>query len=156
MFDISKDLKRYKLKTDDAGRLYDPIRQLYLPPTPEEYVRQRMIRYLINRMKVPAEKIVVEQGLVKFGVHDPAARKKRIDIGFFGAFNDLAAIIECKAYSIRDVDAPYTQAIDYVRALQIPAYFVTDGVYLDGYEYYYDLEQFVKMERIPEYGELLR
>ena len=151
---IEKDLKRYKLKTDASGKLYDPIRQIYVPATPEEKVRQRMIKYLISRMKVPSEKIVVEQGLVKFGVEDQCNRKKRIDIGFYGNYNELAAIIECKAYSIQNVEAPYQQAIDYVRNLKIPAYFVTDGVILDGYNYYYDTDQFVKMERIPSYEEL--
>ena len=151
---IEKDLKRYKLKTDESGKLYDPIRQIFVPATPEEYVRQRMIKYLIGRMKVPAEKIVVEQGLVKFGVNDEADKKKRIDIGFYGDYNDLAAIIECKAYSIKDKEAPYAQARSYVRSLKIPAYFVTDGVLLEGYNYYYETDQFVKMDRIPMYEEL--
>lgn len=151
---IEKDLKRYKLKTDESGKLYDPIRQIFVPATPEEYVRQRMIKYLIGRMKIPAGKIVVEQGLVKFGVNDEADKKKRIDIGFYGDYNDLAAIIECKAYSIKDKEAPYIQAKSYVRSLKIPAYFVTDGVLLEGYNYYYETDQFVKMDRIPMYGVL--
>ncbi len=151
---IEKDLKRYKLKTDESGKLYDPIRQIFVPSTPEEYVRQRMIKYLIGRMKVPAEKIVVEQGLVKFGVDDEADKKKRIDIGFYGDYNDLAAIIECKAYSIKDKEAPYAQTRSYVRSLKIPAYFVTDGVLLEGYNYYYETDQFVKMDGIPTYEEL--
>lgn len=151
---IAKDLKRYKLKTDESGKLYDPIRQIYVPATPEEIVRQRIIRYLINRMKVPADKIVVEQGLVKFGVNDEENRKKRIDIGFYGYYNDLAAIIECKAYSIKNAEAPYIQAADYVRNLKIPAYFVTDGVILEGYNYYYETDRFVKMHEIPMYDEL--
>ncbi len=151
---IEKDLKRYKLKTDESGKLYDPIRQIFVPATPEEYVRQRMIKYLIGRMKVPAEKIVVEQGLVKFGVNDEADKKKRIDIGFFGDYNDLAAIIECKAYAIKDKEAPYAQARSYVRSLKTPAYFVTDGVLLEGYNYYYETDQFVKMDWIPMYEEL--
>nr|MCR5728480.1 type I restriction enzyme HsdR N-terminal domain-containing protein [Lachnospiraceae bacterium] len=91
---------------------------------------------------------------VKFGVNDEADKKKRIDIGFFGDYNDLAAIIECKAYSIKDKEAPYAQAGSYVRSLKIPAYFVTDGVLLEGYNYYYETDQFVKMDRIPMYEEL--
>ena len=151
---IEKILNRYKLKTDSGGRLYDSIRQIFVPATPEEYVRQRMIRFLINRMKVPKEKIVVEQGLVNFGVRDADSRKKRIDIGFYGSYHDLAAIVECKAYSIYNVEAPYAQASDYVRNLKIPAFFVTDGNLLDGYYYQYDLDQFVRMDRIPTYEEL--
>ena len=68
---IEKDLKRYKLKTDESGKLYDPIRQIFVPATPEEYVRQRMIKYLIGRMKIPAGKIVVEQGLVEEVYQNP-------------------------------------------------------------------------------------
>jgi len=28
---IEKDLKRYKLKTDESGKLYDPIRKISVP-----------------------------------------------------------------------------------------------------------------------------
>ncbi len=153
MFYIEKDLKRYKLKTNEAGLIFDPIRKLYLKPTPEEIVRQRVLKYLINRMKVPQSKIVVESGLSNFGVTD-SNKHRRIDIGFYGAYNDLAAIVECKAYSIRFAEAPYSQAIEYVRAIKLPTYFVTDGIWLDGYSYFYDTNQFVPIESIPLYDEL--
>lgn len=147
---IERDLKRYKLKTE-GNKVYDPIRQMYVPLTPEEDVRQRTIKYLINRMKVPTDKIVVERGLNTFGVE---GSKKRIDIGILGENNYLAAIIECKAYSITGTTAPYAQAIDYVMALNIPAYFVTDGFVMEGFTFDLNNHQFIKMEEIPMYESL--
>ena len=81
--------------------------------------------------------------------------RKRIDIGICREDNILAAIVECKAYSLRSMEAPFVQALDYVRALRVPSYFVTDGVWLDGYRYAGDTDQFVPMEKILTYEELL-
>jgi len=40
--------------------LYDPIRKKDVPATPEEYVRQATVRYLLDVLKVPAHLIAVE------------------------------------------------------------------------------------------------
>lgn len=147
---VERDFKRYKLKIE-GNKVYDPIRQMYVPLTPEEDVRQRTIKYLINRMKVPSDKIVVERGLNTFGVE---GSRKRIDIGIIGDYHDLAAIIECKAYSLTGTTAPFEQAIDYVMALNIPAYFVTDGIIMEGFSLDPDNHQFLKMDSLPMYESL--
>lgn len=44
----------------------DPIRKKLIYITPEETVRQRLIYYVLNYLKAPAENIVVEQHLSLF------------------------------------------------------------------------------------------
>ena len=53
---------RYKVQTD-GDRIYDPIRLKYVHLTPEEIVRQKTIKYLIKRLAVPEDKIIVERRL---------------------------------------------------------------------------------------------
>lgn len=121
MIYIADKLKAYKLRIED-GKVFDPIRGKFVPLTPEEDVRQRMIRYMIQEMKVSSDRIVVERMLSGFGVR---GSRKRIDIGVLGKDGRLEAVIECKAYSIRFSEAPFQQAIDYVRALKVKGGFIS-------------------------------
>lgn len=54
----------------------DPIRQKLIYITPEETVRQKVISYLTDTLKVPSDMIVVEQHLSHYGL----STKKRADI----------------------------------------------------------------------------
>jgi hypothetical protein len=49
---------------------------------------------------------------------------------------------------------PFEQAIDYVMALNIPAYFVTDGIIMEGFSLDPDNHQFLKMDSLPMYESL--
>lgn len=80
------------------GMIYDPIRKKDVPATPEEYVRQATIQFLLNEVKVPAHLIAVEFGLCAI---DPAT-DDRVDILVqnFRAGADLRhpwLLVECKA-----------------------------------------------------------
>ena len=62
------------------GKVYDPVRGKYVHATPEEYVRQKTIQFLIDYMEIPSDRIIVERSLSKLGVEGD---RRRIDIGFF-------------------------------------------------------------------------
>ena len=73
----------------------DPIRQKLIYITPEETVRQRMISYLVNELKVPKEAILVEEHLSHYNVPS----KKRADIVVHGKKDETqypVLIVECK------------------------------------------------------------
>ena len=57
---INHILKRYKLQID-GNRSYDPIRKKYVALTPEERGRQQSLKFMLQRLKVPAGKIGVER-----------------------------------------------------------------------------------------------
>ena len=74
----------------------DPIRQKLIYITPEETVRQRMISYLVNELKVPKGAILVEEHLSHYNVPS----KKRADIVVHGKKDETqypVLIVECKA-----------------------------------------------------------
>ena len=72
------------------GKVYDPIRKKYVQAKPEEYVRQKTIRFLIDCLKVPSDRIVVECALSTLGVEGD---KRRIDIGILDPENSVAAVV---------------------------------------------------------------
>jgi hypothetical protein len=108
---VEKNFARYKLKIEN-DKIYDPIRKKTLRLTPEEIVRQKTIKFLMNRLGVPQDKIIVERSLGTLGVK---GSKKRIDIGVLDEEGLLMTIVECKAHSVYNPQAAFVQAQNYLR-----------------------------------------
>ncbi len=145
--EVSSIFARYKIKLND-NKVYDPIRRIYVKATPEEIVRQKTIKFLQLRLKVPQDKIIVERALGSLGV---AGSRKRIDIGILDADDLIMAVVECKASLVGIDEAAHAQAENYLREINTRYFFVTDGVRFSGY--YFNTQQFIKLEEIPQYEE---
>ena len=148
--DIASAFKRCKVKEKD-GKLFDPIRRKYVRAIPEEYVRQKTIRFLRNQLKVPSDRIVVEQSLSTLGVEGD---KRRIDIGILDPDGNLTVVVECKCSLVGDSEHAFIQAQDYLTELHARYFFVTDGMIFKGYRYRYMC--FEQLKKIPGYDELLK
>ncbi|MBQ6122176.1 MAG: type I restriction enzyme HsdR N-terminal domain-containing protein [Clostridia bacterium] len=138
---------RYKVQIID-DTIYDPIRQKYLHLTPEEVVRQKTIKFLMKRLGVPQNKIIVERGLNTLGVEGV---KRRIDIGVLDEEGLLVAVVECKASLLGIEEAAHIQAQNYLLDLNTRYFFVTDGSTFNGY--YYDSFQYIRLETILKYDQ---
>ena len=148
---IDHIFKRYKLQIEN-NRIFDPIRKKWIALTPEEIVRQKTLKFLLQRLKVPAGRIGVERSLSALG---DSGNRKRVDICVFGPNDEILAVIECKAAYIGSGEAPYCQALDYVERLKVPCYFVVDGWDMVGYRYDLDRTQFSRIDGVPTYEEML-
>lgn len=142
---VRKIYAGYKVRTV-KNTIYDPIRRKYLRLTPEELVRQKTIMFLMERLGVPQDKILMERSLGTLGV---TGSRKRIDIGILDREDLLLGIVECKAFLAHNDEAPYRQAQDYLLDLNTRYFFVTDGYSFNGF--YYDKLQFIRLEEIPGY-----
>ena len=63
-------------KRDNKQYYLDPIRRKLILITPEETVRQKMIQFILNYMKIPEKLISVEEKLSHYGINS----KLRADI----------------------------------------------------------------------------
>ncbi len=145
------NLPPYPFKiSDDNGQLtlFDEIRKKHLVITPEEWVRQHFVQYLINQKKYPKTLIKLEGGLRLHGM------AKRTDIVVFNNAGDKILMIECKAPSV---------AIDQKVFDQIARYNMTHKVALlavsNGLQHYYcriDFENqaYKFIPELPAYDEL--
>ncbi|MBQ2175757.1 MAG: type I restriction enzyme HsdR N-terminal domain-containing protein [Alphaproteobacteria bacterium] len=138
--------ERYKVQIDN-DKIYDPIRQNYVHLTPEEFVRQKTIKFLIKRLGVPQSKIIVERSLNTLGVKGV---KRRIDIGVLDEENLLIAVVECKASLSKNGEAAFIQAQDYLLKLNTRYFFITDGETFSGW--YYDTIRNIPIDTIPKYN----
>ena len=93
------------------GKVYDPVRGKYVHATPEEYVRQKAIQFLVDYMEIPSDRIIVERSLSKLGVEGD---RRRIDIGFFDLEGGFMAVVECKESLVRFNENAFVQAQDYL------------------------------------------
>ncbi len=113
----------YNFKTiGGKACLYDAFRRKYVVITPEEWVRQHLLHYLVADKAYPAHLISVEKLLVVEG------SKRRYDaVVFDDQFHPLL-LIECKAPHVAISQEVFDQAARYNRPLQVPFFLVSNGL----------------------------
>jgi hypothetical protein len=113
--------------------------------TPEEWVRQHFVCFLIDKKKYPTSLIAIEKQLT---INN---RKKRTDILVFNADGKHNIIVECKAPSIKITQDTFDQVARYNLKLKANFLIVTNGL-----EHFYckmdfENETYVFLKEIPAY-----
>lgn len=98
------------------------VRRKDLVCTPEEWVRQHVIHYLINHQNVSLARIASEYALEYNGL------KKRADIVVFDNSFQPVLIVECKATTVQLSSETLQQIAAYNRKLQVPWLWITNGI----------------------------
>ena len=159
----------YSLEVDfdkyDVGRTYfkegkrcifDPIREILIVETPEEIIRQKFVRYLIEELKVPKNKIELEVPMSHF----KKGAKGRADIIVYGENDEMCDIpimlIECKAPNIPLVDEVWFQAYKYDYILGAGYIIITNGSVTYGAAWDEEDKEYYFVEYLLKYEKLLR
>lgn len=109
-------------KEEEKEYIFDTIRKQWVRLTPEEWVRQNFLQYLIIEKKIPPALIAVEKE-IKVG-----ELKKRFDILIYK--DSLPwMIIECKEQQTQLNDAVIKQVLQYYSAIKSDYLVVTNGEY---------------------------
>ncbi|MDR0560882.1 MAG: type I restriction enzyme HsdR N-terminal domain-containing protein [Prevotellaceae bacterium] len=109
-------------KSEKGTLIFDTVRRKYVALTPEEWVRQNFIQYLIQTKKTPQSLICVEMYLNLNGM------SKRSDIVVFNRHGTPALAVECKAPRIKITQAVFDQLARYNLLLRVPYLAVTNGI----------------------------
>ena len=113
----------FRFKSNENKTLiFDIIRKKFVVLTPEEWVRQHAIHFLISEKKYPAAHINVEKQLQ---LNDTV---KRYDIVVFNKDGSIQIIAECKAPSIKTSQQTFDQIARYNLALKSETLMVTNGL----------------------------
>lgn len=112
---------QFRFKEEDSKEfIFDEIRKQWLRLTPEEWVRQNFLQYLIQTKKYPASLIAVEKE-IKLG-----ELKKRCDIVVYK--NDKPwMIVECKEMNVPVNNAVASQIFNYNQTLDVAYLIITNG-----------------------------
>lgn len=110
--------------TDINGQLtlFDEIRKKQVVITPEEWVRQHFVQYLINQKSYPKTLIKLEGGLKLHGM------PRRTDIVVFNPEGEKILMVECKAPSVAINQKVFDQVARYNITHKIALLAVTNGL----------------------------
>ena len=128
MLQINFPQHNFRIKKENNSHLiFDEVRRLWVTLTPEEWVRQNFLQYLIHVKNYSSSLISVEK-IIKVG-----ELKKRYDIVVYK--NNLPwMIVECKKSNVTINTAVIEQVIRYDMALSINYFVVTNGNQSFAYE----------------------
>lgn len=113
-----------RIKTT-AGKefIFDGIRKKWVLLTPEEWVRQNFLQYLLQVMQYPAALIAVEKEI------NLNELKKRFDIVVYQSNHKPFMVIECKEMSVVLDKKVLEQVLRYNMSLQVSYLVLTNGSY---------------------------
>ncbi|MDP4286142.1 MAG: type I restriction enzyme HsdR N-terminal domain-containing protein [Bacteroidota bacterium] len=110
------------------NHVFDVIRKKWLVLTPEEWVRQHMIQFIVIKKNYPASLIAIEKE-IKLG-----ELKKRCDIVIYDRKSQPWMIIECKEMNIVLSEKTMEQILRYHISLPAKYLVITNGSYCMGFQ----------------------
>lgn len=113
---------------DGRERIFDPLRRKWLVLTPEEWVRQYFLGYLVDVLRYPAAMIAVEKMFFVNGL------RKRFDVVVYRRDMRPALIVECKEMETLLAEPVITQILQYNVSLKADYLVVTNGRHCLGYD----------------------
>ncbi|MDD3739769.1 MAG: type I restriction enzyme HsdR N-terminal domain-containing protein [Bacteroidales bacterium] len=113
----------FKLKSEaEKNLIYDEFRKTWIVCTPEEWVRQNLLKFLVSEFGFPVNLVSVEKSL------SVAGRKYRFDALIYNKEFKPLMIIECKAPSVSLKQEVFDQIWNYNYKIGAPYFFITNGL----------------------------
>lgn len=139
---------QYNFRYRNSGEkvsIFDEIRKKFIVLTPEEWVRQHVVHFLMYEKNFPKSLINVEKLLTLNGL------TKRYDVVVFNPDGSIFLLIECKAPQIKISQMVFDQIARYNMTMQSQFLMVTNGQNHYFCRMDYQNEQYVFLESLPEY-----
>ena len=135
---------RFK-NSENKVAIFDEIRKKFILLTPEEWVRQHTVQFLLQDKKFPKSYINVEK-LIK--INDLS---KRYDVVVFQPNGAIFLLIECKAPEVPISQNTFDQIARYNLVLKAKYLMVTNGLNHYFCEMDFENEKYNFLKEIPEY-----
>ena len=134
----------FKIKAEGETMLiFDNIRKKYVVLTPEEWVRQNFIQYLISEKKFPESLMAVEK---KLSVN---RQPRRFDLLVYRRNGQPFLMAEFKAPNVKITQDAFDQAVRYNMALQVGFIVVSNGLQHFACQIDYTKNSFLYLPEIP-------
>ena len=127
----------------------DVYRKRFVKLTPEEEVRQRFARYLVEEKGFPATLIMTEYSLKLNKL------SRRCDILVHKPAGHPALLVECKAPEVSISQASFDQVARYNLAFKVSYLIVTNGLKHYCCQLDFETEEISFLSEIPAYADLL-
>jgi hypothetical protein len=141
----------YPMKVMREGKktkIFDPLRKKYLLLTPEEWVRQNLVQFLIRDLKFPQGLIAIEKGIQVNDLY------KRADVVVYNKTGEPIFMVECKAPQVEIDQRTFDQIARYNIAFKLPYLMVSNGLKHYCAKIDFINRQFKFLDEIPSYQQL--
>lgn len=123
---MNLSLPPYKVRTtlnsDGEWTIYDRLRHKYVALTPEEWVRQHFVEFMITYRNYPASLMANEIGLTLNGT------RRRCDTVVFDRHGHPMTIVEYKAPTVDVTQKVFDQIVRYNMVLHARCLIVSNGL----------------------------
>lgn len=148
---LSLNLPVYPAKVivrEGKRMIFDSFRNKYVVLTPEEWVRQHFVHYLVCEKGFPKELVGNE---ITIRLHHTS---KRCDTVVYNRFLAPLVIVEYKSPTVAISRAVFDQIARYNIALQVSYLIVSNGISHFCCKIDYVSQNYAFLQTIPEYNEL--
>ena len=148
---LALNLPTFELKMKDDGSkksIFDVIRRKYVALTPEEWVRQHFVHYLMEQLGYPQELLANEVEVSLNGM------SRRCDTVLYNRDLEARMIVEYKAPSIPITQNVFNQIMRYNMVLHVDYLVVSNGIYHYCCKMDYSTNSYTFLTEIPKYEAL--
>ena len=135
---------RFK-NSENKVSIFDEIRKKFIILTPEEWVRQHVVQFLLDEKKYPKSLINVEKVLKVNGL------RKRYDVVVFNPDGSIFILIECKAPEIKIAQITFDQIARYNMTMKANYLMVTNGLNHYFCQMDFENEKYLFLKELPDY-----
>ena len=138
---------RFK-NSENKVSIFDEIRKKFIILTPEEWVRQHVVRFLLEEKKYSKSLINVEKVLKINGL------TKRYDVVVFNNDGSILVLIECKSTDVNINQSVFDQIARYNITLKAEYLMVTYGLNHYFCKMDYENEKYTFLKDLPEFNKI--
>lgn len=150
MHDLNLPKYGIKIRKDgDRQLIFDDLRRKYVALTPEEWVRQHFVHYLIDHKGYPEGLLGNEIQLVV------GAKKLRCDSVLYDRSLHPRMIMEYKAPNVNITQKTFDQIMTYNMLLHVDYLVVSNGLSHYCCHIDYDNQKYLFLKDIPDYENIL-
>ncbi|MBR5159745.1 MAG: type I restriction enzyme HsdR N-terminal domain-containing protein [Bacteroidaceae bacterium] len=145
------NLPPFEPKISEQGgktAVWDPVRKLWTPLTPEEHVRQAFISYLVNYKDYPISHIANEQAI------SLNSMSRRCDSVVYDKTGQPKVIVEYKRPTVTITQKVFDQIARYNLVLHVDYLIVSNGLKHYCVRMDYNAGKYTFLQDIPQYAEL--
>ncbi len=130
--------------------IFDAFRRKFVKLTPEEWVRQNLLHFLVKEKGYPTSLIAVEYSLTFNG------QKKRCDALIFNSLAQPLVLVECKSEQVVLTQKILEQVSRYNFTLNVPYLLISNGLkhYMLSIKPQHASQKIELLQQIPFFQEL--
>lgn len=138
---------RYQFRfknSENKVAIFDEVRKKFIILTPEEWVRQHVVHYLMKEKNYPKSWVNVEKQIKINGL------TKRYDVVVFNPDGSIYLLVECKAPEIKINQNTFDQIARYNMVIKAQYLMVTNGLEHYFCQMDYKNEKYHFLQELPQ------